>query len=139
VDPASATAEHLIARAGPSHFPLPLAAPPEAVGRLDRASLAARSHGEPVLVIEAVRWVLVGCFFTYQPWFDVRATLLRPDTGEVLWRETCGGTYPGAWPAPATRDELEGGNRSLYARIIQERADACASWLVASLAGPPRT
>ena len=57
--------------------------------------------------------MLVGCFFTYQPWFDVRATLLRPSTGEILWRDTCNGAFPGGSPAPASRDELTAGNGSL--------------------------
>jgi len=138
VDPAAATAAQLISRAGAAGIPLPLAGPAEKVRRLDRAPLRERFPDSPVLVVEAVRWVLVGCFFTYQPWFDVRATLLRPSTGEILWRDTCNGAFPGGSPAPASRDELTAGNGSLYARIIQERAAACATQLVASLAGAGR-
>ena len=139
VDPARATAARLpsLARAAP--LSLPLADPAEEVRRLDPAALRSRFGDSPVLVVEAVRWVLAGCFFTYQPWFDVRATLFRPSTGEVLWRDACGGTYPGGWPVPASRDELEAGGGTLYARILEERAAACAKELVASLAGAGRS
>jgi len=138
VDPAAATAAQLLSRVGAAGIPLPLAGPAEEVQRLDRAALRGRFPESPVLVVEAVRWVLVGCFFTYQPWFNVRATLLRPSTGEILWRDTCNGAFPGGSPAPASRDELTAGNGSLYARIIQERAAACATQLVAGLAGAGR-
>jgi hypothetical protein len=135
VDPARATAVRILSRARAVRLPVPLAEPAEEVQRLDPAALGSRFGGSPVLVVEAVRWVLVGCFFTYQPWFDVRATLVRTSTGEILWRDTCGGTYPGGWPIPASRDELEAGGRWLYARTIDERAAACAAQLVASLKG----
>jgi len=138
VDPAGATAAQLLSLAGAGHLSLPLAGPPEEVLRLDPAALRIRFGASPVLVVEAVRWVLVGCFFTYQPWFDVRATLVRPSTGEVLWRDTCGGTYPDGWPVRSSRDELEAGGQRLYARIIEERAAACATQLVTSLAGAGR-
>lgn len=139
VDPARATAAQLLSRARATNPPLPLAETAEEARHIDPAALRSRFGDSPVLVVEAVRWVLVGCFFTYQPWFEVRATLFRPSTGEVLWRDTCGGTYPGAWPVPASRDELEAGGRWLYSRIIQERAAACAKELVASLVGAGRS
>jgi hypothetical protein len=139
VDPAKATAAHLLSLARPTHLRLPLAERTEEVQRADVAVLLDRFGDLPVLVVEAVRWVLVGCFFTYQPWFEVRATLFRPSTGEVLWRDTCGGTYPGGSPVPASRDELEANGRWLYTRIIEERAAACSTQLAASLTGaaPP--
>ena len=138
VDPASATAVQILARAGAAHLSIPLAERAEELRRLDPAALRSRFESSPVLVVEAVRWVLVGCFFTYQPWFQVRATLLRPSTGEVLWRDSCGGTYPGGSPVPASRDELEAGGRWLYTRIIEERAASCAAQLVTSLASAGR-
>lgn len=138
VDPASATAAQILARARAAHLSIPLAERAEELRRLDPAALRSRFESSPVLVVEAVRWVLVGCFFTYQPWFQVRATLLRPSTGEVLWRDSCGGTYPGGSPVPASRDELEAGGRWLYTRIIEERAASCAAQLVTSLASAGR-
>ena len=139
VDPAAATAAQLLARTKAADVRLPLSGAAEEVRKLDRTALRTRFGESPVLVVEAVRWVLVGCFFTYQPWFDVRATLLRPSTGEVLWRDTCDGAYPGGSPAPASRDELTAGNGALYARIIQDRAAACAAQLVTALSGAGRT
>jgi hypothetical protein len=133
VDPAQATAAHILSQARDVALPVHFAEPVEEVRRVDRASLRDRFPGSPVLVVEAVRWVLVGCFFTYQPWFDVQATLFRPSTAEILWRDSCGGTYPDGSPTPASRDELEASGRRLYARVIEDRAAACALQLVASL------
>jgi hypothetical protein len=139
IDPTKATAAQLLSLARTAHLPLPLAENAEEARHLDPAALRSGFGDSPVLVLEAVRWVLVGCFFTYQPWFNVRATLFRPSTGEVLWRDTCGGTYPGASPVPASRDELEAGGRWLYTRNIEERAASCATQLVAGLAGAGRS
>ena len=133
VDPAASTASRLVARARDTGVPLAFGAPRElAHGQL--RALGSKPGASPVLVVEAPRFVLVGCFFTYQPWFDARATLVRPDTGEVLWRDVCGGTYPGgSWPPVSTRDELLAYGSALYARVIDERAAQCADELVGKL------
>jgi hypothetical protein len=56
----------------------------------DARSLAKTFGSAPILVFETTRWVLVGCWFTYEPWFNVRATLLDLGSGRVLWRDSCG-------------------------------------------------
>jgi hypothetical protein len=135
VDPAAATAERLVARARASSIPIALADPVEAPAMPDPAALPSRPGAAPVLVVHSPRFVLVGCYFTYRPWFTARAVLVRPATGEVLWRETCGGTYPDGDAPPASRDDLEASGRSLYASILADRADACGARLLRSLSG----
>ncbi|MGA8893212.1 MAG: hypothetical protein WB493_16750 [Anaeromyxobacteraceae bacterium] len=135
VDPAAATAERLVARARASSTPIALADPEVAPATPDPAALSSRFGAGPVLVVRSPRFVLVGCYFTYRPWFTARAVLVRPSSGEVLWRETCGGTYPDGDAPPASRDDLEAWGRSLYASILAERADACGARLLGSLAG----
>jgi hypothetical protein len=137
VDPAAVTAAYLIDRVRDAPRPIPLAERGETIASVDRAELTRRFGASPVLIVEAPRFVLVGCFISYQPWFDARATLLRPETGEVLWRASCGGTYPGPTPYPLTRDQLEANGRLLYASRIGERAEICATKMAASLAGAP--
>ncbi len=131
VDPAGATADRflLLARAVPGHpsfrdRPLP-------AETVDPQALSSRFGASPVLVFETTRWVLVGCFFTYQPWYDVRATLLDPSSGHVLWRDACGGMYPPEPRADATPDELEANGKALYAHMMEARAGSCASALLA--------
>jgi hypothetical protein len=82
-----------------------------------------------VLVVEARRFVLLGCYFRFSPWFDARATLVDPSSGRVLWRASCGddvrpGAGPEAWPS-----ELAADGGALYARRIEARARACAAHL----------
>jgi hypothetical protein len=140
VDPAAATAVRLVARARASSPPIALADPVEAPASPDAAALASRSGASPVLVVRSPRFVLVGCYFTYRPWFTVRAALARPATGQLLWRDDCGGTYPDGDAPPASRDDLEASGRWLYASILEQRADACGERLLRSLsgAGPAR-
>jgi hypothetical protein len=134
VDPASVTARHLVARAREAGIGLPLAAPRE-ISRRELSALERQAGAAPFLLVETPRFVLAGCFFTYQPWFEARAAILEPGTGRTLWRDTCAGTFPDpAWPPPSTRDELLAGDGALYARILEQRAADCAGWLVARLA-----
>jgi hypothetical protein len=134
VDPAAATAARIVARARASITPIALADPVEAP---DAAALASRFGDAPVLLVRSPRFVLVGCYFTYRPWFTARAVLVRPGTGEVLWRDGCGGTYPDGDAPPASREDLEADGRSLYASILSTRADACGARLLRSLSGDP--
>lgn len=131
LDPAGATAARflLLSRAAPGHpsfrdRPLP-------TDTVAPQALSSRFGASPVLVFEATRWVLVGCFYTYQPWYDVRATLLDPSSGRVLWRDACGGLYPPEPRVDATPDELEANGKELYARMMEGRAESCASELLA--------
>jgi hypothetical protein len=135
VDPAAATAERLVARARAASPSIALADPVQAPASPDPAALAARFGASPVIVVRSPRFVLVGCYFTYRPWFTARAVLVRPATGEVLWRDDCGGTYPDGEAPPASRDDLEASGRWLYASILADRADACGARLVRSLGG----
>lgn len=135
VDPAAATAARIVERARASSPPIALADPLEAPASPDAAALVSPIGATPVLVVRSPRFVLVGCYFTYRPWFTVRAVLVRPATGEVLWRDTCGGTYPDGVAPPASREDLEAAGRWLYASILAERADACGASLLRSLSG----
>jgi hypothetical protein len=103
------------------------------VTSLDAASLRERLGFRPVLVFQVSRWDLVGCFYTWLPWFDVRATLLDPASGRVLWRQSCGDAPQEKRPSPAWPSELEAGGRALYSRIIEDRAVQCARALAARL------
>ncbi len=97
------------------------------------------SRSAAVLVFEVVRWDLVGCFFEYKPWFDVRATLVDTASGRVEWRDQCGEGPPDRWPKGAAPAELSANDGALYARIIEARATQCANTLGARLrgVGPP--
>jgi hypothetical protein len=134
VDPALATADRfvLLARATPS---LPaLRGRPLPTETADAEALSKRFGTTPVLVLETTRWVLVGCFFTYQPWYNVRATLLETWSGNVLWRDACGGLYPPDLTADASPAELEANGKALYSALLQARAGRCASELMTRLA-----
>jgi len=135
VDPAAATAARIVDRSRASSPPIALADPVEAPASPDAAALASRFGSAPVLVVRSPRFVLVGCYFTYRPWFTARAVLVRPATGEVLWRDTCGGTYPDGDAPPASREDLEAAGRWLYASILARRADSCGASLLRSLSG----
>ncbi len=135
VDPAAATAAALVARAREAGVTLPLSAPRE-IHDASPATLRSEGGGGPVLVVEIPRFVLAGCFFTYQPWFTGRASIVRPGDGSVAWRATCEGTFPDpANPPPATRDELLAGDGAGYRRVLEERAAGCAAVLVRALPG----
>jgi hypothetical protein len=133
LDPARATAEAFLARSRAGGSRLPLA---ESVQAAEGASsgLAARFGPGPVLIFAAPRWVLVGCFHSYQPWFTARASLVDAAGGRVLWRDGCGGVFPPAvegepaWPA-----ELLANGGARYRRAIEKRAGDCAAELLASL------
>lgn len=129
-DPARATADAFLALSRAEAEPVPFSRSTVAVGR--RTPIDARFGASPVLVFEATRWVLVGCFFAYQPWFDVRAALVDPASGRVLWRHTCGALYPPGPFAEATPAELEADGKALYASLMDARARECASELFGS-------
>jgi hypothetical protein len=99
----------------------------------DVAGLRERFGSRPVLVFQVSRWDLVGCFYTWLPWFDVRATLVDAASGRVLWRQSCGEAPGGQRPNPAWPSELDAGGRELYSRIIEGRALQCARTLAALL------
>ncbi len=135
VDPATATAAALVARAREAGVPFPLSVPRE-IHDASPATLRSEGGGGPVLVVEIPRFVLAGCFFTYQPWFTARAAILRTGDGTVAWRQTCEGTFPDpARPPPSSRDELLAGDGALYRRVLEERAAGCAAVLVSALPG----
>jgi hypothetical protein len=108
---------------------------------VDRRALAKRFGESTVLVFETTRSVLVGCFYTYEPWFNVRATLIDVGSGKVLWRETCGGLYPPDPFAEASPAELEANGKALYSSMLDARAERCARDLfksfVATTGGGP--
>jgi hypothetical protein len=135
-DPARATGRRFLAGVSPGS--LPLAAEPEEVPSADPGSLSARFGPKPVLVFHATRWVLVGCFFTFRPWFDVRATLLDLPSGRVLWRAECGGAYPPSALPRAGPAALDANGRALYRQVIEARASECSTELLGSFgSGPP--
>jgi hypothetical protein len=131
-DPAGATGGAFAAAAAgtPAQLPFqPVAAPIDSAAA---DALLARFGGAPVLLFETTRFVLVGCFYKYQPWFSVRATLLDP-SGAVLWRDACGGLYPPIDYA-ASAPDLEANGKELYTRLLDYRARGCAQDLVKSFA-----
>jgi hypothetical protein len=131
-DPARATARHLSSLARRGVGAVPLADAVSEVGGEAPAALATRFGPGPFLLVETTRWVLVGCFHEFTPWFNIRATLVEAGTGKVLWRDRCGGAYPAGarahWPGA-----LEADGKALYARLIADRAAGCAAALLASL------
>ncbi len=133
VDPARATGVRFseLARSAPRLVRLQEAA--ASVETDDPAALARQLGPVPALVFETTRWVLVGCWYAYHPWFDVRATLLDLGSGKVLWRATCGGLYPPDRSREASPAELEANGKALYTRMIEERAGQCATELLAGL------
>lgn len=131
VDPALATARAFLRyeRARPGGLAWG-AAPVQA---RDVGSPVSGSKADLVLLVEARRFSLLGCYFRFSPWFDARATLLDTSTDRVLWRDACDddvgpGAGPEAWPSDLTAD---GG--ALYARTIEARAEACAGHLSRAL------
>ncbi len=138
VDPGQAAAEAMALRARTAGAPLPLAERAEAMAHLGLPELARRFGGGPVLVIETTRFVLVGCYSTFQPWFDLRATLVEAGTGRVLWRDACGDMYPPDTRNGPTPAQLEANGGTLYRRALQDRAESCADRLLVSLGRPAR-
>ena len=133
-DPARATADDFLSLSRAEGAPIRFSESAAPVDRIDRRAIERRFGASTVLVFEATRWVLVGCFFTYQPWFNVRATLVDQTSGRVLWRETCGGAYPpGPW-GEASPADLEANGKALYAHMIEARAERCAKELFESFA-----
>ncbi|HUL58496.1 MAG TPA: hypothetical protein VLU43_04440 [Anaeromyxobacteraceae bacterium] len=129
LDPARATADALAA-AGAA------ASPPLRLGRARQADRDSRAGSAPVLLVETTRFVLVGCWYTYRPWFDVRATLVDGASGRILWRDACSELYPvppvdSRPPASPARLATDGG--ALYAGFIRDRAAQCAGALVGRL------
>ncbi len=128
-DPAQATSGDFLVLARGAASPLRFA---ERARRLESAApsaLAAAYGPGPVLVFETTRFVLAGCWFTYQPWFNVRASIVDAGSGRVLWRDACGGLYPPALGSPQdsySREQLEANGSALYARLLDERARSCA-------------
>jgi hypothetical protein len=131
-DPALVTRDGFLSFSAREVRPVPFTGNAAPMKSGDRRALERRFGNAPVLVFETTRWVLVGCFYTYQPWFNVRATLIEAGSGRVLWRETCGGLYPPDPFADASPAELEGNGKALYARMIDERAQRCAEELFTS-------
>ena len=95
--------------------------------------MARRFGAVPVLVLEATRFVLLGCYLAYRPWFNVRAMLVDARDGAVLWRQTCGRRYPEDRRGGASPGELLADGEALYARMMEVRAAECAGELFASL------
>ena len=133
-DPALATRNDFLSLSASAQRPVSFLGDTVPIKSVDRRALEKRFGSSPVLVFETTRWVLVGCFYLYQPWFNVRATLLELGSGRVLWRETCGGLYPPDPFAEASPAELEMNGKALYARMMDERAARCARELFASFA-----
>jgi len=139
VDPARATADRFLllsrAQSGLPTFRDRLL-PAESA---DLGSLSRRFGTTPVLVLETTRWVLVGCFYSYQPWFNVRATLLETSSGNVLWRDACDGLYPPNLRAEVPLGDLEANGGALYAQLLEARASGCAGELLARFEGGMRS
>jgi hypothetical protein len=133
LDPARATADAFLARSRAGGSRLPLA---ESVQAAEGASswLPKRFGSGPVLLFAAPRWVLVGCFHSYKPWFTARASLVDAASGRVLWRDGCGGVFPPAAEGePAAPAELLANGAAHYRSAIEKRAGDCAAELLASL------
>jgi hypothetical protein len=130
VDPAEATARAFLADARGRAGGAAWAGPPVEI----RSPSSPRPAGaDLVVVVEARRFVLLGCYFRFSPWFDVRATLVDPSTGRALWRASCRedvppGAGPERWPS-----ELAADGGALYAREIEARAATCAAHLSRAL------
>jgi hypothetical protein len=125
-DPAGETAAGFVALSLEASPPVPFRENSVPLDSVNQRTLETRFGDSPVLVFETTRWLLVGCFYDYEPWFNVRATLLEPASGKVLWRETCGGLYPPDPFSEASPAELEANGKALYRRLLDARADRCA-------------
>ena len=134
-DPARSTADHFLALSRVVADPIRFSEGTVPVDKIDQGSIERRFGSSPVLVFEATRWVLVGCFYTYQPWFNVRTTLMDPASGRVLWRDTCGGLYPPGPFGEASPSDLEANGKALYAQMMDARAEQCANELFKTLIG----
>jgi hypothetical protein len=132
-DPARATAQRFLELSRSVTTGPAWAGPVVEVASPDVTGLRAGFGSRPILVFQVSRWDLVGCFYTWLPWFDVRATLVDPSSGRVLWRQSCGDGPAGDRPSPASPSELDAGGRALYSRIIEDRALQCARALAARL------
>lgn len=137
-DPARATGDSFLSLSQRAPHPAPFRETVTPVESVDRRALEKQFGAPPVLFFETTRWVLVGCFDSYQPWFSVRATLLDLGSGKVLWREACGGLYPPDPFAQASPAELEANGKALYARMLDVRAERCARELFNSFARSER-
>ncbi len=140
LDPARATADRFLSLASAAPGSPRFHEVAVAAEGSDRRALANRFQSLPVLLFETTRTVLAGCFYAYQPWFDVRATLRDAASGDVLWRDSCGGLYPPDPSREATLAELEADGKQLYASLLEARASQCARELLASFqrGGAPR-
>jgi hypothetical protein len=133
VDPALATARSFLERRRASGDAVDWSGTPVEVPGHSLSALRSRFPDGPVLVFRAVDWELVGCFYTFRPWFEVRATLVDTSTGRVLWRAECDDTYPGDLPGEARASEMEANGRALYRRFLEGRARQCAETLARTL------
>ena len=136
VDPALATARSFLSRRRSASDPVEWSATPVEVPTRSLAGLRSRFPEGPVLVFRAVDWELVGCYFTFRPWFEVRATLVDTSTGRVLWRAECDEAFPGDLPPEARTSEMEANGRALYRRFLETRAEQCAGTLARGLPAP---
>jgi len=129
-DPAQTTASDFLALAGTAGARLPFrTAAEELTG--SATGLSERFGAAPVLLFRTSDWLLVGCFFTYSPWFTVQATIFEPGSGRVLWRDSCESGFPnGSWKMGPS--ELNANGRALYSRVIRDRAQRCSQELFAS-------
>jgi hypothetical protein len=129
-DPARATREAFLGRWAERPGGTPASGEPEAVASADARELAGRFGDAPVLVFEITRFVLLGCWVYYRPWFNVRATLVDPRDGTPLWRDTCERRYPGDWlHGRAMPAEMLARREALYAEMTEARAQECAAEL----------
>jgi hypothetical protein len=135
LDPALATARAFLDRGRKDPAPLPLSATPVELESADPGTLARRMAGAPALVFQTIRFNLLGCYFTYQPWFITRATLVDTSTGRVIWRAECDRSdYRAEWPPFSTRDDLLARGSERYLWFIEQRAERCAQELTEALA-----
>ncbi len=132
VDPAGATAERFLALSSQGTAPAPFSEHAVPLQGEGPGALARQLGPGPVLVFRTLRWDLVGCFYTYVPWFAVRATVFDPASGKVLWRDSCNDGYPPDEREGASVPELEAAGKALFARLTETRAQECAAKLLAS-------
>jgi len=131
VDPVQATARSFLALAGEGRAPLPFGRDVKEVASARPEELSRLFGTSPVLVFNASEWLLVGCFQTFDPWFNVRAKIVDPATGRVVWRKSCRGGMPSGGNLNVSTLAASGG--ALYARLIHDRALECSREIFASL------
>jgi len=131
VDPAQATAHSFLALAREGPTPLKFGRDVKEVASARPEELFRLYGASPVLVFATSEWLLVGCFHTFDPWFNVRAKIVDTASGRVVWRKSCRGGSPSGGSLYASTLAANGG--ALYGRLIRERARECSREIFASL------